>query len=102
MFFYDKTLLALKWRNMKVHFQVRNAADGPVRTAGQGVVNGYAMTLNYPWVFNLENDPKELWNLGSTSEWIGPPVGKIQAQYFRSLAQFPNLQPGQVEPGHPK
>jgi hypothetical protein len=60
------------------------------------------MTLNYPWVFNLENDPKELWNLGSTSEWIGPPVAKIQAQYFRSLAKFPNLQPGQVEPGHPK
>ncbi|MGI9288876.1 MAG: arylsulfatase [Pseudomonadales bacterium] len=102
MFFYDNTLLALKWRNMKVHFQVRNPADGPVRVAGQGVVNGYAMSLNYPWVFNLENDPKELWNLGGTSEWVGPPVARIQANYFRSLAQFPNLLPGQVEPAQPQ
>ncbi|MCZ6829779.1 MAG: arylsulfatase [Gammaproteobacteria bacterium] len=102
MFFYDHTLLALKWRNMKVHFQVRNPADGTVRAAGQGVVNGYAMSLNYPWVFNLENDPKELWNLGGTSEWIGPPVAQIQSRYFRSLAQFPNLQPGQVKPAQPQ
>ena len=99
MFFYDGGLLAVKWRNMKVHFQVRNSVDaGPVRAAGQSVVHGYAIKLNYPWVFNVENDPKELWNIGSTSEWIVPPVGKIQARYFRSLAQYPNLRPGQVEP----
>lgn len=101
MFFYDHQLLAIKWRNFKAHLQVRNPADGVVRAAGQGVVTGYTMTLNYPWIFNLENDPKELWNISGTSEWLGQPVGRIQAQYMRSLAQFPNLRPGQAEPSAP-
>ena len=101
MFFYDSTLLAVKWRNYKVHFQVRNAADGIVRVAGQGVTNGYVMELNYPFIFNLENDPKELWNMSGTSEWLGPPMMRIQTQYYRSIARFPNLKPGQVEPGDP-
>lgn len=101
MFFYDSALLAVKWRNYKVHFQVRNAADGIVRVAGQGVTNGYVMELNYPFIFNLENDPKELWNMSGTSEWLGPPMTRIQAQYYRSVTRFPNLKPGQVEPGDP-
>ena len=98
MFFYDHELLAIKWRNFKAHLQVRNPADGVVRTAGQGVITGYSMTLNYPWIFNLENDPKELWNLGATSEWLGQPIGRIQMQYYRSLVQYPNLRPGQEQP----
>ena len=98
MFFYDNELLALKWRNLKIHFQVRNPAEGPVRVAGQGVVHGYRLALNYPWVFDLENDPKELWNIAGTSEWIGRPVARIRGQYAKSIAQFPNLQPGQLEP----
>jgi len=101
MFFYDGQLLAIKWRNFKAHLQVRNPADGAVRAAGQGVITGYNMTLNYPWIFNLENDPKELWNMSGTSEWLGQPIGRIQVQYFRSLAQYPNLKPGQVEPRSP-
>ena len=98
MFFYDSALLAVKWRNYKVHLQVRNPAEGTVRVAGQGVTNGYVMKLNYPWIFNLENDPKELWNMSGTSEWLGQPVTRIQTQYYRSLARFPNLKPGQDKP----
>ena len=98
MFFYDSALLAVKWRNYKVHLQVRNPAEGTVRVAGQGVTNGYVMKLNYPWIFNLENDPKELWNMSGTSEWLGQPVTRIQTQYYRSVARFPNLKPGQDKP----
>ncbi len=98
IFFYDHQLLAIKWRNFKAHLQVRNTADGAVRAAGQGVVTGYNMTLNYPWIFDLENDPKELWNISGTSEWLGQPIGRIQAQYMGSVMRFPNLKPGQLKP----
>lgn len=98
MFFYDNALLAIKWRNIKVHLQVREPAEGPVRSAGQNVLTGYRRTPNYPWVFDLENDPKELWNIGATSEWLGRPVGMIQGAYAASVQRFPNLQPGQPEP----
>jgi arylsulfatase len=98
MFFYDNELLAIKWRNMKIHFQLREPAAGTVRQTGQGVITGYRATPSYPWIFDLENDPKELWNIGGTSEWLGRPLMRVQGQYFASLARFPNLKPGQVEP----
>lgn len=102
MYFYDEVLLAIKWRQFKVHLQVRSPADGPVKVAGQGVVHGYALDLSYPWIFNLENDPKELWNISSTSEWLGRPVGRVQAMYYQSVARFPNLSPGQARPNAPR
>jgi arylsulfatase A-like enzyme len=98
MFFYDNQLLAIKWRNLKIHFQLREPALGAARASGQGVIHGYSMTPSYPWVFDLENDPKELWNLSGTSQWIAKPLMRVQGQYFASLARFPNLQPGQAEP----
>lgn len=71
-----------------------------VQYGAQGVTNGYVMELNYPFIFNLENDPKELWNISGTSEWLGPPMTRIQTRYYRSIVRFPNLKPGQVEPGN--
>ena len=37
MFFYDSALLAVKWRNYKVHFQVRNTADGMIHATKKTV-----------------------------------------------------------------
>jgi hypothetical protein len=52
-----------------------------VRQAGQGVTNGYSMKLNYPWIFNVEDDPKELWNINTSSSWVAIPVARLLIQY---------------------
>jgi len=94
MFFHGGDLLAIKWRNFKGHLTVRVPSDGAVRQAGQGVTTGYRMQLNYPWIFNVEDDPKELWNINTTSSWVTIPMGKILLDYKSSIQKFPNLMPG--------
>jgi hypothetical protein len=50
---------------------------------------------NYPWVFHLESDPKELWHVGFTSGWFrGRSVDQIQRDYEDSVRKFPNLKAG--------
>ena len=88
MFFHGGDLLAIKWCNFKGHVTVRVPSDGAVRQAGQGVVTGYRMQLNYPWIFNIEDDPKELWNINTTSSWVAIPMGKILFDYNWSIQKF--------------
>jgi arylsulfatase A-like enzyme len=98
MFFYERDLLAIKWRNYKVHMVVREPSRGDVRVPGQSEITAYAATPTYPWIFDVTNDPKELWNIGPSSIWLGRPVGKINVAYARSVQQFPNLEPGSDGP----
>jgi arylsulfatase len=94
MFFYENDLLAIKWRNYKVHMMVREPSRGDVRVAGQSMLTSSVVTPSYPWVFNVSNDPKELWNIGPSSVWLGRVIGQINVAYARSIAQYPNLKPG--------
>jgi hypothetical protein len=56
-------MLAVKWRNFKVHFAMRHTPHDQVIAAGQGVTHGIQTKPNYPWFFDLENDLKELWDI---------------------------------------
>lgn len=98
MFFHGPELLAVKWRNFKVHFAVRETSRGDVRMPGQGVITAYAETLALPWVFDVGNDPKELWNISAAATWVGGPLAKIRMEYARSVKQFPNIEPGSDGP----
>jgi len=98
MFFYEKDLMAVKWRNYKMHFVVRESSRGDVRVPGQSMITAVSMTPNFPWVFDVANDPKELWNIGASSTWLGRPFGQISVAYAKSTAQFPNVEPGAEGP----
>ncbi len=98
MFFYDGELLSVKWRNFKVHFSVRETSTGPVRMPGQQMITSQVITPTYPWTFDVENDPKELWNISAANTWIGVPVAKINLAYEKSLKDHPNIQPGDEGP----
>jgi arylsulfatase A-like enzyme len=100
MFFHNGDLHAIKWRNFKTHFRINEPARNAVAAPGQAVVTGYTNTLTYPWVFDLENDPKELWNLNTAHTWVGAITGRILRRYTDSTQQYPNLQAG--EDGPPK
>jgi arylsulfatase A-like enzyme len=98
MFFHGADLLAIKWRNFKVHMSVRETAHGDVRMPGQGVITGYATPLSMPWVFDVANDPKELWNIAPSSTWVGAQVAKAGVAYQKSLEKFPNIPAGAAGP----
>lgn len=99
MIFHGKDLLAVKWRNYKVHWQVNMPASaGPIVAAGQGVLTGFHQKLSVPFVFDVENDPKELWNINASNNWLSPLVGGIVKEYAISTKKFPNLKPGAKGP----
>lgn len=94
LYFYDGDLLAVKWRNYKSHLMARVPATGAVVNAGQGVLSAYHQKLGPPMVFDLENDPKELWNINAPNQWIGEIGGRIIRDYYMSVQRFPHVPPG--------
>ena len=69
MWFLHGELLAVKWRNFKFHLIVRERSSGPVVETGQGTVGAFDVKLGNPWIFDIENDPKELWNAPVANSW---------------------------------
>ena len=98
LIFHGQTLLALKWRNYKIHLEVKVPSTGPVVQAGQGVVTAIHQKLSIPYVFDLENDPKELWNVSAANNWLSPVVATILKDYAMSVQKYPNLKPGAPGP----
>jgi arylsulfatase A-like enzyme len=98
IFFHGDDLLSLKWRNFRVHFSVRRTSTDEVRMPGQQELTSEVVKPTYPWVFDIENDPKELWDIGPSSNWLGTPVSKILAQYATSVRDHPNIKPGAAGP----
>ncbi len=99
MYFYRDDLLAIKWRGFKMHFTLRLPASGAVVFPGQNVALGVETEVIYPWTFNIESDPKELWNVGNMSGWLrGGPIARIRREYEESVTRFPNIKPGAERP----
>lgn len=98
MIFHNNQLLAVKWRNFKMHFIVREPPRASVVASGQVTTTAIENRLPSPWVFDLENDPKELWNIYITNIWVRRPVARIQRLYDESVAKFPNLAAGAEGP----
>ena len=98
MIFHNNRLLAVKWKNFKMHFLVREPPRGQVVASGQVSTTALQQELASPWLFDLENDPKELWNIYTTNIWVRRPVARIQREYEASVAAFPNLQAGAEGP----
>lgn len=98
MTFYRDELMAIKWRNFKMHFIIREPATGRAVVPGQSEVHGVRTELNYPWLFNVDNDPKELWDIGSSNGWANRAFVKIKLDYDNSVAKFPNLTSGAERP----
>ncbi len=66
--------------------------------AGQGVVTAIHQKLSIPYVFDLENDPKELWNINAANNWLSPVLEKVLRDYKVSVMKHPNLKPGAAGP----
>ncbi len=86
------TVFAVKWRNMKVHFATAEATHSIVQHH------------TFPQVFDIKEDPNEsfeLWgNEGYAHAWVMGPVTTILADLAKSMAEYPNIKPGQSFDGY--
>jgi arylsulfatase len=75
-------------------------------TAGsdqQAINTGYE-TPQLPLIFDLSSDPHEdfnLWSATLTMAWVLLPMLEIEKAYEKSIAEYPNIQPGEEFNGYP-
>jgi arylsulfatase len=79
LLFLGQRLMAIKWRNFKIHLE------------GLDRVDGVFEDWSFPRGFNLAADPKERWNILWQNTWIGERVGPFVAAYQASVKKYPNL-----------
>ncbi len=99
LFFYGDDMLAMKWRNFKIHLKMREPARGAVVATGQAVVHSVVTEPGYLWIFDIENDPKELWDVNAANGWLTATAARIVGEYAKSIAKYPNIKPGAEGPG---
>lgn len=86
-------MFAYKWKNWKMHFIELNSMFGSPKK------------LNMPHLFNLIEDPKELYSIERTNvsaSWVFPVVLKKVVEFKKSLAIEPPIQLGTPDPYIPK
>src|SRR6185295_6630246 len=90
LLFVGQKLMAVKWRNYKVHLDGLDRVDGTIED------------WSFPRAFNLASDPKERWNIIWQNTWIGEEIGPFVAAYAASVKKYPNLAGGQPNDQQPR
>jgi len=89
----DGSLMSSKWRNVKGVFRHCAGISEPILQA------------QFPMFFDLGSDPGERYNLFDTKldmGWMFGIVLRAVAEYEKSVAQYPNIKPGEDFTGYPK
>ena len=83
--------MSVKWRNVKVVFRYSDGIDKPI------------LEPQFPMFFDLSSDPKEQFNLFDYKMdmgWMAIPAYKAIGDFQKSVAQYPNIKPGQEFEGY--
>jgi arylsulfatase A-like enzyme len=89
----DGSLMSSKWRNIKVVFRHAEGIDQPI------------LEPQFPMFFDLGSDPGEKYNLFEMKLDMGWMYGVVYpaiAEYKKSVAEYPNIQPGIDFNGYPR
>jgi hypothetical protein len=90
LLFLGQKLMAIKWRNYKIHLDGLDRVDGVIED------------WSFPRAFNLASDPKERWNIIWQNSWLGEVMGPFAAAYAASVKKYPNLAAGQPNDQPPR
>ena len=89
----DGVLMSSKWRQVKVVFRYSEGISEPI------------LRPQFPMAFDLGSDPGERYNLMNTKMdcgWMLAPIFRTVDAYEKSVAQYPNIKPGQEFTGYKK
>jgi arylsulfatase A-like enzyme len=90
LLFLGQKLMAVKWRNFKIHMEGLDRVDGAFED------------WSFQQAFNLASDPKERWNIMWQNTWLGEEIGPFVAAYQSSVKKYPNLAAGQPNDSPPR
>jgi len=90
LLFLGQKLMAVKWRNYKIHMEGLDRVDGAFED------------WSFPRAFNLAADPKERFNINWQNTWLGERIAPFVAAYQASVRKYPNLAGGQPNDQPPR
>ena len=89
----DGSLMSVKWHNLKVVLRYSESCEKPI------------VTPQFPMIYDLGSDPGERnalfadkMDIGWALDLVMPPIG----EYKKSVAQYPNIKPGEEFTGYKK
>jgi arylsulfatase A-like enzyme len=89
----DGSLMSSKWRQVKSIFRYCEGISEPI------------LEPQFPMFFDLGSDPGERYNLFNTKldmGWMFGVTFRAINEYQKSIAQYPNIEPGEEFAGYPK
>ena len=87
----DGAPMSVKWRTMKVVFRYSESTSGPI------------IKPQWPFVFDLIDDPNEEWDLIEKrldSAWVVRPVAQRLGALQQSMTRYRNVTPGEEFTGY--
>jgi arylsulfatase len=87
----DGKLMAVKWKMYKAIFRYSEAFDKPI------------VEPQVPLMYDLSSDPHEdvnLFTANLTNLWMFGPIVRIIGAFEKSVAQYPNIKPGEDFKGY--
>jgi len=93
--FIGGDLVAVRWRHYRIYLQdVIQAGNGFISMGG---TQANRLPKNgYPYVFNIEADPREEHDTGPTESWVVGKYMPLVLQYYASLKKHPNPRPATI------
>jgi len=89
----DGSLMSVKWHNIKIWLRYSESIEKPI------------VTPQFPMIYDLGSDPFErnaLFADKMDNGWMFELILPYVAQYEKSLAEYPNIKPGQEFDGYKK
>ena len=87
--FIKDELAAIKWRQFKMHL-IEFLPEAGRRTR---------IELNNPQLYNVEQDPKEEWDIMEPNTWIAEVTNKIMRGFHTSVSKCPHVPSRGIGPG---
>jgi len=87
----DAQVMSVKWGMMKVVFRYSESTSGPI------------IKPQWPYIFDLVDDPNREWDLIGKSlqgAWVVGPVAQRLGALQQSMARYQNIAPGQEFTGY--
>jgi arylsulfatase len=86
--FIDNEIAAVRWRKWRMYPRQFIASSGNPSALG---VSAYRIDgTGYPAVYNIERDPRELWNVVGVEAWVIGEYLRLVGEYQASLKEHPN------------
>ena len=86
--FIGEEVAAVRWRNYRIYPKQFVASSG--NPAMYGLAGNRQEGNGFPFIFNIEADPREENNVLGVSGWVIGPYLKLVGEYVKSLEKYPN------------